>query len=194
MTLINKIGKMILVRAMVLSVVCCLLSVVSSAQLNFDFQKDKFLIKGKVIDLQSKAAIPSANIRVNGTGKGLTCDNEGNFTFYVYKSDTLRFSSTGYLPKVIHVYDLDSTQYYTLEIQLIHDFIKLKDVTIYPFKNKEEFVDAFLDAKGVNKVDIAGIAPPKYGTVSPKAKFSNPISMLYEKVKKRRVANPDFRP
>ena len=90
--------------------------------------------------------------------------------------------------------DLDSTTYYTLEIQLKHDFIKLKEVTIYPFRSKEEFVDAFLEAKGVNKIDIAGIAPPKYGTVSPKAKFSNPISMLYERVKKRRAANPDFRP
>jgi hypothetical protein len=77
---------------------------------------------------------------------------------------------------------------------LIHDFIKLKDVTIYPFGNKEEFIDAFLDAKGVNKIDIAGIAPPKYGTVSPKAKFSNPISMLYNRVKKRSSANPDFKP
>ena len=146
------------------------------------------------MDVQTKTPIPLVNIRVNGTGKGVTCDNDGNFTFYVYKKDTLKFSSTGYIPKVIHVYDLDSTQYYTLEITLIHDFVKLKDVTIYPFRNKEEFVDAFLDAKGVNKVQIAGIAPPKYGTVSPKAKFSNPISMLYERVKKRRAANPDFKP
>ncbi|MES2622348.1 MAG: carboxypeptidase-like regulatory domain-containing protein [Bacteroidota bacterium] len=194
MLLTREINSGVNTKIFVFTVVCCLLSVICFAQLNFDFQKDKFLIKGKVVELQSKTAIPSANIRVNGNGKGLTCDNEGNFTFYVYKSDTLRFSSTGYLPKVIHVYDLDSTGYYTLEIQLIHDFIKLKDVTIYPFKNKEEFVDAFLDAKGVNKVDVAGIAPPKYGTVSPKAKFSNPISMLYERVKKRRVADPDFRP
>jgi hypothetical protein len=171
-----------------------LMPILLFGQLNFDFQQGKFLIKGKVIDLQAKTPIPLANIRVNGTGKGITCDNAGNFTMYVYKSDTLKFSSTGYIPKVIHVYDMDSTQLYTLEIQLMHDFIKLKEVTIYPFKNKEEFVDAFLDAKGVNKIDIAGIAPPKYGTISPKAKFSNPISMLYEHVKKRRVANPDFKP
>ncbi len=178
----------------VLSVVCCLLSAICSAQLNFDFQEGKFLIKGKVVDVQTKTPIPLVNIRVNGTGKGVTCDNGGNFTFYVYKKDTLKFSSTGYIPKVIHVYDLDSTQYYTLEITLMHDFVKLKDVTIYPFRNKEEFVDAFMDAKGINKVDVAGIAPPTYGTISPKAKFSNPISMLYERVKKRRAANPDFKP
>lgn len=190
----DKICKMIIQRAFVLSVVCCLLSVVCYAQLNFDFQAGKFLIKGKVIDLQAKTPIPMANIRINGTGKGITCDNEGNFTFYVYKRDTLRFSSTGYLAKVIHVYDLDSSKYYTLEIQLMHDFVKLKEVTIYPFRNKDEFIDAFIDAKLVNKVIIPGIAPPKYGTQSPKPKFYNPISMLYERVKRRSVANPDFKP
>jgi hypothetical protein len=164
------------------------------AQLNFDFQEGKFLIKGTVVDLQSKLPISYANIRVNSTGKGLTCDNEGNFACYVYRKDTLRFSSTGYISKVIHVYDIDSSDFYTLEIQLLHDFVKIREVTIYPFRSKEEFVDAFLDAKGVNKIEVAGIAPPKYGTVSPKAKFSNPISMLYERVKKRRAANPDFKP
>jgi hypothetical protein len=189
-----SIHSIFLFRRLVLSVVCGLWSVVSFAQLNFDFQEGKFLIKGTVVDLQTKTPIPLANIRVNGSNKGISCDNAGNFTMYVYKRDTLKFSSTGYIPKVIHVYDMDSTRYYTLDIQLMHDFVKLKEVTIYPFKNKEEFVDAFLDAKGVNKIDVAGIAPPKYGTVSPKAKFSNPISMFYERVKKRRVANPDFKP
>jgi hypothetical protein len=181
-------------RRLVLSMVCGLWSMVSFSQLNYAFQEGKFLIKGKVVDLETKTPIPLANIRVNGTAKGISCDNAGNFTMYVYKRDTLKFSSTGYIPKVIHVYDMDSSQYYTLEIQLMHDFVKLKEVTIYPFKNKEEFVDAFLAAKGVNKIQIAGIPEPKYGTVSPKAKFSNPISMLYERVKKRRVANPDFKP
>ena len=181
-------------RAFLLSIVSCLFSIVCTAQLNFDFQKGKFLIKGKVVDIQTKTPLSFVNIRINGTGKGLTCDNDGNFTCYVYKSDTLKFSSTGYISKVIHVYDLDSTQYYILQIQLMHDFIKLKDVTMYPFNNKDEFIDAFMEAKGVKKSASAGIAAPKYGTISPKAKFSNPISLLYEHMKHRRAANPDFRP
>lgn len=183
-----------LVVCCLLSIVLCFISQVSFSQLNFDFQEGKFLIKGKVTDIQTNAAIPFANIRVNETNRGYSCDNEGNFTFYVYKKDTLRFTSTGYIPKVIHVYGIDSSNYYTLEIKLMHDFVKLKDVTIYPFRNKEEFVDAFIEGKGINRVDVAGIAPPKYGTVSPKAKFTSPISMLYERIKKRRAANPDFKP
>jgi hypothetical protein len=189
-----SIDSISLFRRLALSLVCGLWSIVSFSQLNFDFQEGKFLIKGTAVDLHSKSPIPMANIRVNGSSKGISCDNAGNFTMYVYKSDTLKFSSMGYIPKSIHVSDMNPAQYYTLEIQLMHDFVKLKEVTIYPFRNKEEFVDAFLEKKGVNKIEMAGIAQPKYGTISPKAKFSNPISMLYERVKKRRVANPDFKP
>lgn len=169
-------------------------SMVSFAQLNFDYTEGKFLIKGKVVDIETKRAIPLANIKIRTTGKGISCDNEGNFSMYVLKSDTLRFSSAGYIAKSMHVYDMDSTKIYTLQIELIKDFIKLKDVTIYPFRDKDEFVDAFMDAKNVNKVVIPGIAAPKYSNVIPKAKLTNPISLLYEKTKKKRAANPDFKP
>lgn len=152
------------------------------------------MIKGQVVDLRSKGIIPLTNIKVTNTGKIFACGNDGTFTLYVSKYDTLRFSSTGYIPKVIHVSDLDSTKYYTLEIELIRDFIKLKEVTIYPFKDKEEFKDAFMAAKDVNKITLPGIDPPKYSNQTPKAKFNNPISFIYERAKKKRAANPDFKP
>lgn len=160
----------------------CFLFMKGNAQLNFDFTEGKFLIKGKVIDVQTKKTIGNANIRVNGTNKGFSCDGDGKFAFYVRKSDTLKFSSTGYLSKIVHVHDLDSTQHYTLEIQLIHDFVKLKEVTIYPYHNLEEFKQAFVDAKDVNKISIYGYCfPPKFGTKIPKAKFSNPVSFFIRK-------------
>lgn len=174
--------------------VCSLLSVICAAQLNYDYTAGKFMIKGKVTDVQSKEAIPLANLIFVKNGKGITCDNEGNFTLYVYKTDTLKFSSTGYISKMIHISDIDSSKYYTMQIQLMHDFVKLKDVIIYPFHTREEFIDAFMEAKDVNKITIAGIAPPKYSNITPRAKFYNPISMLYDRVKKRRAANPDFKP
>ena len=189
----NKIYKILVGKAL-LSIIYCLSSIVCFSQLNYDYTAGKFMIKGKVVDVQSKASIPMANIVFVKNGKGITCDNEGNFTTYVYKTDTLKFSSTGYISKNIHISDIDSSRYYTMEIQLIHDFVKLKDVMIYPYHSKEEFIDAFMDAKDVNKVTIIGIAPAKYSHITPKAKFTNPISFLYERVKKRSSANPDFRP
>jgi hypothetical protein len=181
-------------RKWVLFILCAMLSVLCYSQLNFDFQEGKFLIKGKVVNLQTKQPIPLVNIKVNSTGKGITCDSEGNFSMYVSKTDTLKFSSVGYITKVFHVYDIDSTTYYTLQIELLHDFIKLKEVTIYPFSTKEEFADAFMNAKNIGKIKIDGIAEPKYSNVTPKAKFTNPISFLYERTKRKRAANPEFKP
>ena len=169
--------KLVIVFLLTLTIECF-------GQLNYDFTEGKFLIKGQVIDVQTKKPIANANIRLNGTNKGISCDNEGYFAFYVQRNDTLKFSSTGYLPKIIHMSDINSAKYYTLEIQLMHDFVKLKEVTIYPYRDIDDFKKAFVDAKEVNKVTIVGIAAPKYSNKIPKAKFTNPVSFLYERLKR----------
>jgi hypothetical protein len=171
-----------------------LCSSVLYAQLNYDYTAGKFMIKGKVVDLQTQKGVPLANLLITNSGKGITCDNEGNFTIYVSMRDTLKFSSTGYLPKVIHVYDMDSAKYYTLQVQLFRDVIRIRDVNIYPYQDLDAFKKAFVDAKEVNKVHIPGLAPPKYSNKEVKPKFANPISLLYDRIKHRSNANPDFKP
>jgi hypothetical protein len=188
MTLARNIIKIVLLTLVLGS---GLLNV--NAQLNYDFTAGKFLIKGKVVDLGTQAPVPMANIRIVGTRRGLTCESDGSFTMYVSKTDTLEFSSTGYVSKLYVVAAFDSSKYYTLNIELLHDFIKLKEVTVYPFKDVDEFKTAFIGTKDLRK-DFMGIAPPKYSNVIPKAKFSNPISFLYDKIKKRSAADPDFKP
>ena len=84
------------------------------------------MIKGQVIDIETKKPVPMANVLIVNSGRGITSDNDGRFTMYVSLKDTLRFSSTGYLSKIIHMRDIDSTRYYTMVIEIIHDFIKLK--------------------------------------------------------------------
>jgi hypothetical protein len=165
-----------------------------SAQLNYDYTAGRFLIKGTVIDVETHNPLPLVNIRINSGSRGTTADNEGLFTLYVSIKDTLKFTSTGYISKTLHVSDLDSTKYYIIEVELMRDFIKLKDITIYPYKDLDDFKKAFVDAKNVNKVTIYGIAPPKYSNKIPSAKLSNPISYLYERLKRRKAANPDFKP
>ncbi len=178
--------------------VCVLLSVVFclsvQAQLNFEFLEGKFLLKGQVVDIASGKPVGFANIMVNNSGKGITCDNEGRFSIYVYVKDTLKFTSVGYLAKTVYAYNIDSADMYTLQVKMAPDVIKLKTAEIYYWGDRRKFDDAFMAAKDMNKVTIPGIAPPKYSNKPPKAKFTNPISFLYEHVKKRRAANPDFKP
>jgi hypothetical protein len=165
------------------------------AQMNFAFQEGTFLIKGHITDLQNKAGIPKANIVIMNRRTGYTCDADGAFSIYAYPTDTLRFTSVGYISKIIPVSALNMDSVYSIHIELLRDFVKLKEVTIYPFKTKGEFVQAFMDAKDVNKVTLPGIAPPKFNTKPYKPKFANPVSMIYDKIKRKKSsANPDFRP
>src|SRR5579864_6495204 len=158
--------------------ICSVLSIHAAGQLNFDFTEGKFLLKGQVVDLQTQKTIPFANVIITTSGKGVTCDNEGYFTIYVYPKDTLKFSSVGYLNKLIHVRDIDSSKRYTLLVSLYRDAIRIKEVDIYPYSDLDAFKRAFVDAREVNKVHIPGIAEPKYSNKRVAPKFSNPISYL----------------
>ncbi len=167
----------------------------ASAQMNFAFQEGTFLIKGRITDLQTKEGIAKANIVIVNRRTGITCDGDGVFAMYVYPTDTLRFTSVGYIYKLVAVSDLDKDSVYSINIPLLKDFVKLKEVTIYPFRNKQEFVDAFMAAKDVNKVSLPGIAPPKFNTMPKRPKISSPVSMIYDRIKRKKSsANPEFRP
>jgi hypothetical protein len=181
-----------------LSPLCILLILCSGssfAQLNFEFTEGKFLIKGQVSDLKTEQTITNANIWITNQKKGITADVNGNFAMYVYPTDTLRFSSLGYIQKTIPVSAIPDRDKYTMNIQLVPDIYSLKAVTIYPFHDRDEFILAFLKGPGTKpNIQISGIDPPKY-IHKEKAKFYNPISAIFNQVQKNRSsADPDFKP
>ncbi len=167
---------------------------VAKAQLNFAFREGTFMIKGRVLDRQTKQPVSLANITTTNGKQKMTCDVYGNFVLYVSKNDTLRISSTGYLARYVPIGDIDSASFYTLEVVLTKDDIKIKEVVIYPWGDRDKFDKAFVDARDENKVLIPGIAPPKYSNKKPPAKLWNPASLIYDLVKRKRAANPDFKP
>lgn len=165
------------------------------AQLNFEYTEGKVLLKGKIIDLQTKSPLPNASIVIKTRKRGLTADADGNFQIYVYSTDTLRFSSLNYIYKDVEVAKIPDSVRYSLEIALMRDFYKLKEVTIYPYASKREFEQAFVKGDGVPKnILVPGIEAPTYNRKE-KAKFYNPISTIYNRIKsKRSVADPNFEP
>lgn len=164
----------------------------ATGQINFDYTEGKILIKGKVIDIDSKNGLANTAIILYNKSKGITTDAEGNFSMYVYPHDTLKVTIIGYIPKVIFIKDIAEQDRYEMRIALVRDFYQLKEVKIYPFHSKGEFEKAFV--QGPEKTAFTGITPPKYKHIE-KTKISNPVSLLYEKIKaKRRAANPDFKP
>lgn len=164
------------------------------AQLNFDYVAGTTLIKGTVIDAETGVPIPRANVQLYEKRKGWSCDEDGNFALYVRPSDTLKFTHVGYLSKTVPLIRIDSASYYTLEISLIRDMIKLKEVKIYPF-SRNEFNQVFIAYKDPNKILIPGIAEPKYSNKKPKSSILNPISFLYDKFRKKpKPLTPDLPP
>ena len=172
-----------------------LLSRVAVAQLNYEFTEGKYMIKGTVIDLKSGQSIPNANIWIVNQKKGISADIEGHFTMYVYPTDTLRFSSVGYINKTIPVSAFSEKEKYVIVMQLVPDIYSLKTVTIYPFHDRDEFIQAFIKGPGTKQnILISGIDPPKYSHKE-KTKFYNPISSIYDRIQRnKRAANPDFKP
>ncbi len=172
-----------------------MISIAASAQMNFEFTEGKFMIKGQITDLKSGGSISFANVWIPNQRKGVTSDQDGKYTMYVYPTDTLRFSALGYIPKSIPVSAIPDKDKYTFNIQLVEDIYSLKTVTIYPFHNRDEFIDQFIKGTGVHKpVTVAGIDAPTYKHKE-KTKFYNPISAIYNNIKKNRsAADPNFKP
>lgn len=165
----------------------------ASAQLNYDYTEGKYMIKGVVTDLKTDQSIANANIWITNQKKGVTADADGRFTMYVYPTDTLRFSSLGYIVKTIPVSAIPERDKYTINIELVPDIYSLKTVTIYPFRNRDEFIEAFIKGPSSKAyIQIPGIDAPKYKHKE-KAKYYNPISSLYNLTHKQ-AGDPDFKP
>ena len=153
------------------------------------------MIKGQVTDLKTDQEVSYANVWITNQKKGVAAEADGKFTMYVYPHDTLRFSALGYISKTIPVSAIPDKSKYIFVIQLVPDIYSLKTVTIYPFHNKEEFIDQFIKGKGISQpVTVSGIAPPTYKHKE-KSHFYNPISSIYDRIKKNKTAaDPNFKP
>ncbi|SFC65288.1 SusC/RagA family TonB-linked outer membrane protein [Flavobacterium phragmitis] len=57
-------------------------------------------VKGKVVD-ENKAPVPSVNVTIKGTNKGVSTDMDGNFSISLSKDQTLVFSSVGFENKEV---------------------------------------------------------------------------------------------
>jgi hypothetical protein len=110
----------------------CFLLYLSSSTWNFAQNSKQF--NGKIIDQQTKAAIPFAHVGIPKLGTGVVSNEEGYFTFYYPQSardDTLLVSFLGYKTARISLKKYAAqTQNDTLKIALSPDVIGLQEVVI----------------------------------------------------------------
>jgi CarboxypepD_reg-like domain len=101
---------------------------------NWSFAQNSKQLNGKIIDQQTKAAIPFAHVGIPKLGTGVVSNEEGYFTFYYPQSaenDTLLVSFLGYKTAHISLKKYAAqTQNDTLKIALSPDVIGLQEVVI----------------------------------------------------------------
>lgn len=102
---------------------------------------------GVVVSNDSVNPVPFAHIIDLSRHSGTISDYFGYFSFVAHKGDTIRFTSVGYKTSYFYIPDSLSGNKYSL-IHVMHtDTVLLDELKKYPWPNKEQFADAFVNTK-----------------------------------------------
>lgn len=102
---------------------------------------------GVVVSNDSVNPVPFAHIIDLSRHSGTISDYFGYFSFVAHKGDTIRFTSIGYKTSYFYIPDTLTANKYSL-IHVMHaDTILLDEANIYPWPNKEQFAEAFVNTK-----------------------------------------------
>lgn len=103
----------------------------------------RILFQGLVMDASTFTPLPNSQIVINRDFSSVSAEN-GTFSFYVNRHDTVVFSSLGYKPAVLYVSDTLSGSEFNAGIYMHNDTLSIGEVVIVPrFKNlKSEILNA----------------------------------------------------
>jgi hypothetical protein len=109
-------------------------------------QEDDELIQitGRVFD-EFLRPLSYAHILILNSDRGTIADREGKFSFVVVEKDTLMFSTLGFKKSIVIVPDDLETPFYTRDVLLKRDTFMIAEVEVYPWKDYEEFKEAFVN-------------------------------------------------
>lgn len=125
--------------------------------------RQDFSIKGVVNDnLEPPGPIPGANVRIKGTNKATTTDENGAFSISVKEGDVLVFTSVGYQAKELVISNQTS-----LHVTLNQDMNTLEEVVLtgYSTQAKKDITGAVavVDVKELTKVQAPNVAQQLQG-------------------------------
>jgi len=105
--------------------------------------QDPVQVSGIVRD-EARNPLPFAHIIVVNRQKGTVSDRRGMFSFIGYPNDTIQVSSMGFKTRQIVIPDKIDVIHYPVDVTLEKDTILIEEVTIFPWKDYEEFKEVFL--------------------------------------------------
>jgi hypothetical protein len=94
-------------------------------------KRDRILFRGMVIDASTYTPVPNTQILINNIFSSL-CGEDGTFSFFAYKKDTIIFSNLGYKSKQLFVSDTLNEIEFITGIYLTRDTMSIGEVVIIP--------------------------------------------------------------
>jgi hypothetical protein len=114
-----------------------LISLIVFSSVNFCFSQKgmqgtaPILFRGVVLDASSHARLGSSQILINRSSSAIIAE-DGTFSFYAYKKDTVLFSMLGYKPVSLIVSDTLSGREFLTGVYLETDTLLIGEVIIVP--------------------------------------------------------------
>jgi hypothetical protein len=110
--------------------------------------QDRKLIQltGRITD-ELLQPIPFAHILVMGNYRGALTNTYGSFSLVVQEADSVLISAVGYKRKYMIIPSNLPSNFLTINLILPIDTLVIAEVQIYPWKNYEEFKQAFVNLK-----------------------------------------------
>ena len=120
-------------------------------------QDKSVIFSGRVVADRSSEFLPNAYVFNPQSGRGTLTDDFGNFSLYVYPSDSIVFSYVGYKKKY-YIIPRTNDLSHVATVFMTEDSKMLAEVKIYPYRTEDEFKKAFIDMKLENEAGRRALA------------------------------------
>ncbi|HXI01334.1 MAG TPA: carboxypeptidase-like regulatory domain-containing protein [Sphingobacteriaceae bacterium] len=117
-------------KTLILGVMCFLCSIVF--QQNLMAQNNRYVIKGKVVDMRTGQSLPGVSVKLGNSVLGASTDVNGNYQLGADLSPgvyAITFNFISYKPETRSV-TLGTDNNVTLNISLSEDFVSLNEVVV----------------------------------------------------------------
>jgi hypothetical protein len=123
----------------------------------FGQQEEPFMIKGKLLDVETKEAVPLATVLIVNKQTGTSGNTFGAFQLPVHIGDTIQFTSIGYEPFVILITEelKASADREDMKLFMIPAVYELDSVVVFHIGE-----DFYLKRKKGEPIEIVGLPKP----------------------------------
>jgi hypothetical protein len=176
-----------MIKRIFLCVIFILCFVISAFSQGNDQNVKKILFRGLVRDASTFLPVSNSQITINGINAPVS-GNNGNFSLYVNKNDTVVFKSLGYKPTLFHVNDTLNGLDFISGVYLSSDTISIGEVIILPKTTnlKSDILNSRSKTPAIYDNARYNVAISAYQGKNSQGSFGNPsdnYAMLKEKQK-----------